>query len=180
MLEGRPESGKNIEPSGAAGCSSKASSGSQAPEPWSGIILRTDFDGVIVFVAQEKWEKSKAQVEEIICVVDSNSDHLLHKRLEQVKGCLQYMTHTYSGMTPYIIGLHLTINGWRDNHLDTGCHKRPTSKTKESLTNLGNGGISEEMVHMASAFGTTKEALGLTASYLEPPKFVSAAPLYPI
>jgi hypothetical protein len=88
---------------------------SQAPGPWTGSILRTDLDGVFLFVAQDKWDKAKAQVEEIIIMIETDPDHLDHKRLEQVRGFLQYVTQTYSGMTPYIIGFHLTIDGWRCN-----------------------------------------------------------------
>jgi hypothetical protein len=56
---------------------------SQTPGPWTGSILRTDLDGVFLFVAQDKWDKAKAQVEEIIAMIKTDPDRLNHKRLEQ-------------------------------------------------------------------------------------------------
>jgi hypothetical protein len=90
---------------------------SQAPGPWSGCILRTDLSGVFLFVSQEKWDKAKAQVEEIIQMIEFDPSKLYRKQLEQVRGFLQYVMQTYSGMAPYIVGFHLTIDGWRANRL---------------------------------------------------------------
>jgi hypothetical protein len=64
----------------------KCRDSSQAPGPWTGRIFRTDIDGVFLFVAQDKWDKVKAQVEEIITMIESDPDCLDHKRLEQVRG----------------------------------------------------------------------------------------------
>ena len=80
-----------------------------------GRILRTDLAGVFLMVAQDKWDKAKSQVEEVIAMINTDPNRLDRKRLEQVRGFLQYVTQTYSGMTPYIIGYHLTIEGWREN-----------------------------------------------------------------
>jgi hypothetical protein len=54
----------------------KRQGASQAPGPWTGTILRTDLDGVFVFVAQDKWDKAKAQIEEVIVMVEKNPNHL--------------------------------------------------------------------------------------------------------
>jgi hypothetical protein len=35
------------------------------------------------------------------------------KRLEEIRGFLVYVTRTYIGMAPYLIGLHMTIDSWR-------------------------------------------------------------------
>ena len=88
---------------------------SQALGPWTGSILCTDLGIVFLMVAQDKWEKAKSQVEEIISMIQTDPDKLDRKRLEQVQGFLQYITQTYSGMTLYIIGCHLTIDGWRES-----------------------------------------------------------------
>jgi hypothetical protein len=88
--------------------------------------------GVFVFVSQDKWERAKNQVNEVIEMVEDDPDRLDHKRLEQVHGFLQYVTQTYSGMTPYLIGFHLTIDGWRENQMSTGCKEKEGPKTKPS------------------------------------------------
>ena len=38
---------------------------------------------------------------------------LPRERLEQIRGFLIYVARTYRWMTPYLKGLHLTIDGWR-------------------------------------------------------------------
>jgi hypothetical protein len=40
--------------------------------------------------------------------------------LEQIRGLLIYVTRTYPGMVPYLIGMHMTIDGWRDNRQKSG------------------------------------------------------------
>lgn len=39
---------------------------SNAPGPWTGSILQTGLDGVFLMGAQDKWDKAKAQVKEVI------------------------------------------------------------------------------------------------------------------
>jgi hypothetical protein len=93
----------------------KTRDANRAPGPWTGSILRADLYGVFLFVVQDKWDRAKSQVEEIISMIQTDPNRLDHKRLEQARGFLQHVTQTYSGMMPYIIGFHLTVDGWRDN-----------------------------------------------------------------
>jgi hypothetical protein len=150
---------------------------SQTPGPWAGSILRTDLNGVFAFVSQEKWDKAKSQIEEVIEMVEKDPDRLDHKRLEQVRGFLQYITQTYSGMTPYLIGFHLTLDGWRENRTDSGWRKKEKPQEKPPK-NQGDSGASEEMLKMEISLGLSRESLGLTPSWVEPPKFVKAAPRF--
>jgi hypothetical protein len=47
-------------------------------------------------VAQDNtWDKAKAQVEEVITMIETDPDRLDRKRLEQVRGLLQYTTVRY-------------------------------------------------------------------------------------
>jgi hypothetical protein len=150
---------------------------SQAPGPWTGSILRTDLNGVFAYVSQEKWDKAKSQIEEVIAMVEQDPDHLDHKRLEQVRGFIQYVTQTYSGMTPYIIGFHLTIDGWREDRTDSGWKRKEGPKEKKPR-GQGDGGVSEELLKMEAALGLSREDLGLGSSRLDPPKFVKAVPRF--
>ena len=43
-------------------------------------------------------------------------DRVPHKRLECIRGFLIYVTRTYKWMMPYLKGLHLTFDGWREGH----------------------------------------------------------------
>jgi hypothetical protein len=151
----------------------------RAPGPWTGSILRTDLDGVFLFVVQDKWDKAKRQVEEIITMIQTDPNRLDHKRLEQVRGFLQYVTQTYSGMTPYIIGFHLTIDGWRENRLESGWRKKDPLKDQTSDVAWGDGGKGEEMLAMEQALGRSREDMGLGSTQAEEaPQFVKAAPRF--
>ena len=127
-----------------------------------------------------KWDKAKAQVEEAIAMIHSDPNGLDRKRLEQVRGFLQYVTQTYSGMTPYIIiGFHLTIDGWRENRTKDGWWKKIGPKHLLG-TISGNWAATEELMAMEKALEqkgegfVTKLALGSQ----EPPKFVTAVPRF--
>lgn len=132
---------------------------------------------MFLFVAQDKWDKAKTQVEEIIAMIKINPNRLDHKHLEQVWGFLQYVTHTYSGMTPYMIGFHLTIDGWRGNRLDTGWRKKDSLKGRSSAGACGDGGAGKEMLTMEQTLSQTREDMDLGSSLPEEvPKFDKAVP----
>ena len=43
-------------------------------------------------------------------------DRVPHNILDFIRGFLIYMARTFKWMTPYIKGLHLTIDGWREGN----------------------------------------------------------------
>jgi hypothetical protein len=86
---------------------------SRAPGAWAGAVIRTDGDGVHLLVSQEKWDRAKAQLKEIEEMIRTGPGKMSRKRLEEIRGCLVYVTRTYIGMAPYLIGLHMTIDSWR-------------------------------------------------------------------
>jgi hypothetical protein len=112
-------------------------------------------------------------------MIQADPNHLDRKRLEQVRGFLQHVTQTYAGMTPCIIGFHLTIDGWRDNRMENGWRRKDNLKGKSSAITCGDGGVTEEWLAMETALGQTREGLGLGVSGPEePPKLVKAAPRF--
>jgi hypothetical protein len=42
------------------------------------------------------------------------------KRLEQIWGFLQYITQTYTSLTSYLIGFHMTIDSWHEGQDSEG------------------------------------------------------------
>ena len=76
--------------------------------------------GVFALVSDDKWAKAKAQIAELDEMLDSRPDSLPRKRLEQIRGFLNYITQTYKPLIPYLNGLHMAIDGWRDNRDDLG------------------------------------------------------------
>jgi hypothetical protein len=86
---------------------------SQSPGAWAGSVIRTGVDGTFALTSQEKWGKSRAQVEEVKAMLEKDPTALDRKRLEQIRGFLQYVAQTCTSMTSYMIGFHMTIDSWR-------------------------------------------------------------------
>jgi hypothetical protein len=79
------------------------------PGVWAGSVVRTGKDGVHVLTSQEKWNKAKRLLKEVWEMLEKNPEKLLRKRL----GFLQYVRQTYTGLTSYLIGFHMMIDGFR-------------------------------------------------------------------
>ena len=86
---------------------------SQTPGAWAGTVISTDGEGVFVTVSQEKWEKSQGMIADTIAEMIRDDSWLDHKALERRRGFLLYVTRTYPAMVPYLKGIHLTLDGWR-------------------------------------------------------------------
>jgi hypothetical protein len=98
----------------------KRTTPSQTPGPWAGSVVHTQ-DELVALVSQKKWDKTKAMISELKEMLRAREDELLpHKRLEQIRGFLIYVSRTYDWMPPYLKGLHLTIDGWREGRLKDG------------------------------------------------------------
>jgi hypothetical protein len=82
------------------------------PGPWSGSMVITDANGIAVKAMQDKWDKMKEQVHQLLQLVDAGQD-LDRKTLESVCGSLVYLQRTYPAITPYVKGFHLSIDAWR-------------------------------------------------------------------
>jgi hypothetical protein len=67
-------------------------------------------EGVFVLSDEEKWAKAKRLLVELQELLEADPNAMPHKRLEQIRGFLIYVTRTYSCMVPYFIGLHMTID----------------------------------------------------------------------
>jgi hypothetical protein len=77
-------------------------------------------DEVFVLTSQEKWDKAKAQLVEVQEMLNSDPSKLSRKRLEQIRDFLQYVCQTYTSLTSYLIGFHMTIDSWRPGRDDKG------------------------------------------------------------
>ena len=88
---------------------------------WAGSVVYTTSDQVLVLVTEEKWCKAKAQVEELSIIVAGKKGN--RKRLQQIRGFLNYVAATYPILSSYLMGLHLTIDGWRKMRYQDGWKK---------------------------------------------------------
>mmetsp|Transcript_18233 Transcript_18233/g.45137 ORF Transcript_18233/g.45137 Transcript_18233/m.45137 type:complete len:1296 (-) Transcript_18233:2196-6083(-) len=88
---------------------------SRTPGAWAGSVVVTRDDGVYTTADTEKWKKAKAMVDEVILQIQKCPKRMDRKRLESIRGFLNYVVRTYPPLKPYLTGLHLTIDGWRPN-----------------------------------------------------------------
>jgi hypothetical protein len=66
---------------------------------------------VEISVSQERWDKAKGMV---LWIKDSlkDDDTIDFKTLESYRGFLIYNSRTYPSITPYLKGIHLTLDSW--------------------------------------------------------------------
>lgn len=88
---------------------------SRTPGAWAGSAVLTRDDWVYVMCEESKWKKAKGMVAEVKDMMMKDSNRMDRKRLKQIRGFLIHVVRTYPALKPYIQGLHLTIDGWRDN-----------------------------------------------------------------
>ena len=69
-------------------------------------------------VTLTKWQKTQNLIAELWDMMAAQ--RIPHKRLEQIRGFLVYVTRTYRWMTPYLKGLHLTLDAWRVDRDEEG------------------------------------------------------------
>ncbi len=88
--------------------------------------METTVDGVYVRVSDEKWEKCRRYIGEIIAeLAGSPNETLDFKSLEKKRGFLIYVTRTYPAMVPYLKGFHQTLDSWRANRDEEGWKLTP-------------------------------------------------------
>jgi hypothetical protein len=102
---------------------------STTPGPWVGSIVHTDRGQVEVSVSQERWDKAKNMILWIDDALKSNECSLNFKTLESYRDFLIYISRTYPSITPYLKGIHLTLDSWRPWRDDEGW-KLPLSEIK--------------------------------------------------
>ena len=75
-------------------------------------MAHTSNKEVAITVTQVKWYKTRSHVLELDTLM--REERVYHKILECIRGFLIYVARTFKWMTPYLKGLHLTIDGWRE------------------------------------------------------------------
>jgi hypothetical protein len=66
-----------------------------------------------MLTSQGKWDKAKRLLQEFCAMLEYNPGNISQKRLEQIRGFLQYIVQTYSSLASFLIGFHMTIDGFR-------------------------------------------------------------------
>eukprot|EP00980_Cylindrotheca_fusiformis_P021722 scaffold8546_cov73-Cylindrotheca_fusiformis.AAC.5 len=118
------------------------------PGAWAGMIADVDPSGVYKTVAQAKWDKARMILQRIKDEMACPTG-MLYKPLERDRGFLVHLSTTFKTMTPYLKGIHLTIDSWRANCDQAGWKMSPKewciflegikdSEMRENLADLGN------------------------------------------
>lgn len=108
---------------------------SQTPGAWAGSIVDAGNDGVSVLISEERWSKTK----QLLDWVNQNmqdSSGIPFKELEKYRGFLIYVSRTYPEMTPYLKGIHLTLDSWRPWRKDDGW-KLTSKEMRATLSEMG-------------------------------------------
>ena len=71
-------------------------------------------------ISQEKWDKAKKLLVEVEESIESDPLELERKRLEHIRGFLNYICQTYMNLTSYLIGFHMSIDSWRSGWDEEG------------------------------------------------------------
>jgi hypothetical protein len=129
----------------------------QSPGAWAGVIAAASTAGISVQTSQEKWEKERFLLE----LEDEmqRSQTLDYKPLEQKRGFLVHLQRVYPAITPFLKGLHLTLDGWRPG--------RDTELWKIQGPQLCQEGIWDD---------STDSWMPVTQDMLSPPSKVTPAP----
>ena len=93
---------------------------------WAGTIFSTVNGEISICVSQEKWNKAKEMIEELLVQFQGTASEtfpmLKYKRLEQIRGFWCHLCMTYPIFTCYLKGMHLVLaahwpgrdeEGWR-------------------------------------------------------------------
>ena len=87
---------------------------SQRPGAWAGSLLRVTCESITKSVTVEKWQKGQAIIQSISKVLGSKMGILFdHKTLERQRGFLVHLAMTFTSITPFLKGIHLTLDSWR-------------------------------------------------------------------
>jgi hypothetical protein len=102
------------------------------PGPWAGAVAWASPLGVCVRSPKEKWIRAKTTITQLqqdlhSCQQDGSLTLALAP-LESARGFLVHMQQVYPSINPYLKGLHLTIDSWRDNRDSEGWKAKPAQE----------------------------------------------------
>jgi hypothetical protein len=106
---------------GIQNASRKTRPPSQKPGAWAGVLVQVEANGIYLTTSQDKWDKGKSYISELQSALAAVPRPWLdHKTLERIRGFLVHLQRVYPAITPFLKGLHLTIDSWRPGRDDEG------------------------------------------------------------
>jgi hypothetical protein len=70
-------------------------------------------------VTADKWNKARGHIQHLLKIAES-TNLFDYKELESIRGFLIYVARTYPAFTPYLKGIHLTLDSWRPGRRGDG------------------------------------------------------------
>ena len=101
-----------------------------SPGPWCGSFVAVQDESVWVYVSDEKWNKAKTFIRELSSLVAVN-ELIPFKFLERGRGFMVYFCRTYPSFTPFLKGIHLTMDVWRAGRNEEGWKNKKFNKKEQ-------------------------------------------------
>lgn len=98
----------------------------QHPGAWAGLHVVIHDDGIGVTCGADKWCKAQRLLRDLAEEL-SQSPRLHHKSLEQRRSFFVHLQWTYPCITPFLQGIHLTVDIWRPGCDSDGWKLPPSS-----------------------------------------------------
>ena len=152
--------GSSLNYLGEQEASRKRRPSSQRSGAWIGAIFRADENNIGILTSQEKWDKTKHIVQKWRTRLEDRDFLLDRKELERDREFLVPLSMVYPSFSPYLKGLHLTLEMWRPDR-DEGGWKLPRNDWARLQVHLIEEGIDVD------ALGT---------EYSDAPEIVTRAP----
>jgi hypothetical protein len=103
---------------GIQDASRKRTSPMVTPGPWAGMVTHTERGSVVGMLSQEKWDKTRRMIEELLEMIPKGPLPL--QWMLEIRGFLMYIVRTYTWMNPYIKGMHNMIDSWQEGRAEDG------------------------------------------------------------
>ena len=86
---------------------------------WTGSVVWTSNNKLVVLTTQDKWDKTKSH---LLWIRENmnNPQGIDSKQLQSIRGFLVYIARTYTSFVPYLKGIHATIDSWRPGRSGDG------------------------------------------------------------
>jgi hypothetical protein len=102
-------------------------------------VTHTEGGRVLGMVSQEKWNKTKLLIAELVKMILNGPLSL--QCLLKIRGFLMYVVRTYTWLNPYIKGLHLTVDSWRPERAEDGFKWMAKERHQMQFHGMEEGGL---------------------------------------
>ncbi len=114
---------------------------------WAGSVCHTDSGCVTVMVTVDKWSKAREYVVQLLAI-STAANTFEFKELESIRGFLIYIIRTYPAFTPYLKGIHLTLDSWRSGRGEDGWKHHDVAELTDGVDDVLHGSDASPPTHV--------------------------------